>query len=218
MDWLMCQVAFNDSQLKNGVTSFPNLQIGEHLWARVAFSFHSGSVFIQIEDLTCFNQYMQFTEQDWQDFHRVEFLILPVLRILESASVFSLEQYLQLHPHSFKRDQTNPSKLILKVNSRILVGIQMPHAELKEPFVEFRYYAPPGEEEVMLGLQYKLSQNKVVFSSGLYDFFSRFVMQKLTQSGQCWKLIHSQFSRSMKEVTSQSPNNCPLFTRNPFDY
>ena len=218
LDWVMFQLAFNDSQLKNGKVSFPNLQIGDHIWGRTAFSFHTGEVSVQIEELNDFSHYVHFSESDWYDFLKVEFLILPILRIAEGQSVFSLEQYLQLHPNKFKWDQINTSKLVMFVNSKILVSIQMPNPDVRHPHVEFRYHTPPGEEEILLGLPYKLSSNKVLFSSGLYDFFSRFVILKLSQSCQCWKLMNHQFSRVMKELTAQPPHFCPLFARNPFDF
>jgi hypothetical protein len=218
LDWLVCQLGMIDNQLKNGKASFPNIPLGDHVWARTGFSFSSGEVTVQIEDLKSFNNYVHFSEKDWYDFIKVEALILPILRIAESRSVFTLEQYLQLHPTVFKRDSFTPSRLFMLVNDKIHVAIQLPQKDIKHAFVEIRYYNPPGEEEILLGLPCKLSPNKVVFPSGLYDFFSRFVMFKLTQSCQCWKLMHTHFSRIMKDLTSQPPHHSPLFARNPFDF
>lgn len=212
LDWMSLQQRFNDINVKIGRAVYPNLQINNGRcptqWVRVVYSFQSGEIFVQLEDQAAFNHFMNFTELDWEAFVEVANLIKTMLKIFEKNSIFSIDQYLEMHPEKIQRDQFDGEKFLLVINSRLMAVVFSPKAhgiQNQGSRVEIRCYVPPTEEEVVLGLSYKFLPNRFAFQAGTFDYFSRCLISVVNQGIQAWRSTRDSCHPMWTELTQSFP-------------
>ncbi len=210
LDWVMVQQQANDQSLKSGKAIFPILQFGFQC-AKVAYCFSSGEIFVQIEDLVLPKYFVQLTERDWNEFLKVEKLVVPLLKILEDRSILTVEYYLKQHRGKVSKDPGGLRKFVIRCSERLMIFVV--HSLLDGCWeVQLRFVQPPGEEEIFLGVPHKLSSNYMSFLSGTFDFFSGYLVKELSHAVQGWKQVNKTTGTIWRDLTRANHS----FERRPF--
>lgn len=195
--WINMMEDFNSSCMEQAIVGYPLFQVGRHLWSRVDYLFSSQDVQIRIGGMHSNPQNcIILTEQDWAAFLPKQHLLLSLIQILEeSYHSHVLNTFLSTNPEVRKLpDSWAQNSVAYQIELSDHFCAQIVH---DEPFVQF-----DGWHTVQWGvmLRHKVKSRLKInsrasssvyrdccfFHSGEYDYFSRYLVQKLDKSVKMW--------------------------------
>ena len=206
VDWTSVTNKRNKVALRLGRAIYPNFRLGVFRYVRVMYCFCSGEISVQLEDQTNKSCYIRLSEQDFFDFMRVEHLILPLLKFLDGHSVLDINSFVEKYKDHVKRDASNPKRFIIPINKRIVGIIQVNILDEKQGELELRQISPPGDEELVLGMPYKVLHNFIILRSGVYEYFSRILVGQVNSAVDCWRDVRVKTGRRWHALASGIQN------------
>lgn len=189
--WISHQHGENQQQIQKATAFFPYYRIDEKTFAEVEFVFGSRQIFVHLE--SCFKDFggsVKLDEKDWKSLLSSDGCVMFLLEALEGTGSMNLSTLLRNFPEKILKDPAIPGKFTVNVNEKFFFSVWKP---TKFRGAQINLCAVEKPSILQWGLT-PSPGNMVCFSSGTFDYFSRFIIPRILRGVEIWDHVRETCS------------------------